>query len=453
MTLLSKATLKFSSPLFLLLFSASSFAATDLTSELVAKLMAQPAEVVTQSGLTGYTLKSVAFTGSYGASAIDLLNVVTKTEPMSATSQALCACTSGNYTLTTGSMGQVEVGESFTSNESLTTDTTVTVEGNYGAVSAKATTNISTNNAKSSSYSSDTLTQASAGAAGNKDLTCEKFNQPQCFIGTGSTNKITYVDATTGSTDINYKYDVFPVNNGSTEFNTATFNATLYKAGTTTPGPNMTVTIYDKNNKVLYELAKGPEPTNAYYAYAGNNAFFSGGTYKSAVKYNISWGGANTNNISVRFRKSKGSTFSEYLKGVNTGAIAIPSGYTGKDMIGIEFRNNTYIVSGDDTQVKSIPVSKVLTYDQAKHTITGIYNATDFTSLAMDVNFIQYSWQQLQRQPQYAKDISNCGSNLIEAKRRWKASCSSPGRKVIMFKKYVNENGPPTLPGGGKRIK
>jgi hypothetical protein len=40
----------------------------------------------------------------------------------------------------------------------------------------------------------------------------------------------------------------------------------------------------------------------------------------------------------------------------------------------------------------------------------------------------------------------------VEAKRTWKAACSSPAKKALLFKKYIKENGPINLPSGGKII-
>ena len=40
----------------------------------------------------------------------------------------------------------------------------------------------------------------------------------------------------------------------------------------------------------------------------------------------------------------------------------------------------------------------------------------------------------------------------MEAKRAWQAACSSPTKKVLLFKKYIKENGPINLPGVGKII-
>jgi hypothetical protein len=75
------------------------------------------------------------------------------------------------------------------------------------------------------------------------------------------------------------------------------------------------------------------------------------------------------------------------------------------------------------------------------------------TSLAMNVNYTQYSWSKLQKNPnQYTSSITACGNTLVEAKRTWKASCASPGKKVIMYKKWIKNNGPIKLPGGGKII-
>jgi hypothetical protein len=449
----------------LALFSVNTFADTDVVSELENKLMSASSAAVSASGLSGYTLKAAKFGGSFGATPIVLNSVIAVTTPFSATSQAICACTPGTYSLVSGSMGSVETGETFSSAESLSTDTTVTVEGNYGAVTAKATTNIKTNQETTSSKTSNTLSQSNVGSTAQQELTCDKYNQPQCFIGSGSTNQITYKDSQTGSEDINYTYDVFPVNNGSNDFNAATFTATLYKQGTTTAGNGTNFMLYDGNNKLWFEQGKNPEPTNCYVGYAGNdNALFTSGTYKQISRFNISQGGSPNNKnaagdyisgtVSIRFKNTKDQWTSKYYQlNANPNNGVIPKGWRGSDLRAVEYCNNYYITTNDDTQTKDIKISSVIPYDTAKHEVTGTYNANDMTSLAMNVNYTQYSWSKLQKNPnQYTSSITACGNTLVEAKRTWKAACSSPSKKVLMFKKYVKENGPISLPGGGKLI-
>ena len=437
----------------IVLFSVTSYAdnQVDVFGELEGKLMSAGPAVAAAAGLSDYTLTKAVFDGSFNATPLQLLNVITTTTPFSATSQAVCACTSGTYKLVAGSMGQVEVGESFSSSESLNTDTTVTVEASYGAVSAKATTSISTSKQENSSSSSQSLTQASTDTSGSKDLTCDKYNQPQCFIGTGSTDQLTYTDVS-GSPDITYTYDVFPVNNGSTDFNAATFTATLYKAGATTAGPTANFQLYDGNNKLWYEQNKSPEPTLDYEAYAGNgDALFTSGAYKEVSRYNISMGGSPGSTVTIRFQNTKGQ-WTDFYSAINTGPQDIPKGWRGKDIAAVEYGNHYYITTGADTKSVPVKIKDAITYDVAKHTMTGIYNATDFTSLAVNMNFSQYSWSQLHRNPsQYTTGISQCGTTLVEAKRKWKASCSSQGKKVIMFKKWLNQRGKVTLPQGGVR--
>jgi len=434
------------------LFSVNTFADTDVVSELENKLMNAASAAVSASGLSGYTLKAAKFSGSFGATPINLLNVTTQSKPFSATSQAICACTPGTYTLVSSSMGQVETGESFSSAESLSTDTTVTVEGNYGAVSAKATTNIQTNQATTSSKTTNTLSQSNTGSTAQVQLACDKYNQPQCFIGSGSTNQITYVDSTTQSENVNYTYDVYPVNNGSTDFTAATFTATLYKAGTTTAGPGTNFQLYDGKNTQLFVQQTNPAP-NCYVAFPGNSdPLFTQGTYKKVSRFNISQGGDPNGKVSIRFQNKK-NEWSVYLSKINEGPTDIPNGWSGSDMVAVEYCNNYYITTNDDTQTKNLKISSVIPYDTAKHNVTGTYNANDMTSLSMNVNYTQYSWSKLQKNPnQYTSTITECGNTLVEAKRTWKAACSSPTKKVIMFKKYVKENGPINLPGGGKLI-
>ena len=440
----------------LALFSVNTFADTDVVSELENKLMSAGSKAVSASGLSGYTLKAAKFGGSFGATPIVLNKVIAVTTPFSATSQAICACTPGTYSLVSGSMGSVETGETFSSAESLSTDTTVTVEGNYGAVTAKATTNIKTNQETTSSKTSNTLSQSNVGSTAQQELTCDKYNQPQCFIGSGSTNQITYKDSQTGSEDINYTYDVFPVNNGSTDFSAATFTATLYKQGTTTAGNGTTFQLYDGNNKLWYQQAKSPEPSACFFAYRSSNPvnsdLISSGAINQVSRYNIAQAGSPNGTVHIRFQNTKGAWAGPYTD-LNEGPKDIPKGWRGKDLYGVEYCNNYYITTNDDTQTKELKISSVIPYDTAKHEVTGTYNANDMTSLAMNVNYTQYSWSKLQKNPnQYTSTITACGNTLVEAKRTWKAACSSPSKKVLMFKKYVKENGPINLPGGGKLI-
>jgi len=439
----------------LALFSVNTFADTDVVSELENKLMSASSAAVSASGLSGYTLKAAKFGGSFAATPIVLNSVIAVTTPFSATSQAICACTPGTYSLVSGNMGSVETGETFSSAESLSTDTTVTVEGNYGAVTAKATTNIKTNQETTSSKTSNTLSQSNVGSTAQQELTCDKYNQPQCFIGSGSTNQITYKDSQTGSEDINYTYDVFPVNNGSTDFNAATFTATLYKQGTTTAGNGTMFRLFDGNNRLWYSQAKYPEPSACFFAYRASNPvnsdLISSGAIDQVSKFQIDQAGSPNGTVHIRFQNKKGA-WTETYTALNT-PTDIPKGWRGTDMYGVEYCNNYYITTNDDTQTKEIKISSVIPYDTAKHEVTGTYNANDMTSLAMNVNYTQYSWSKLQKNPnQYTSTIKACGNTLVEAKRTWKAACSSPSKKVLMFKKYVKENGPINLPGGGKLI-
>lgn len=428
------------------------YAATDVVSELEQKLMNAKSSVENASGLSGYTLQSVKFNGSFAATPLELNDVITMVEPFNATAQAVCACTAGTYSLTAGAMSTVELGETFSSTEALSTNTTVKVEANYGAVSATATAEINTNKETNSSTSSKSLSASNVGASSQKDLTCDKYNQPQCFIATGSTNKITYVDNKTQLPQINYTYDVFPVNNGSTDFNAATFTATLFKAGSTTPGYGTNLLFLDKNNNQICSIPVAPEPNGqAYQAYAGNEKCFSEGASKNAVRFNIGQGGNPAGTVGISFQNKKAWT-TEITTPINEW-IDIPKGFSGSDMISVQIRNNYFITTGNDTQTREIKIVDAISLDTAKHAVTGVYDATDFTSLSMNMTSQQYSWQQLHKEPsQYTAGINECGTTLQEAKRTWKASCASPGKKVIMYKKWINENGPIKLPRGGEKI-
>jgi len=429
------------------------YAATDVVSELEQKLMNAKSSVESASGLSGFTLQSVKFNGSFAATPLQLKDVTTKATPFSATSQAICACTPGTYSLVSGSMGQVETGESFSSAESLSTDTTVTVEGNYGAVTAKATAEIKTNQEKTSSKETNNLSQANVGSSSKVELTCDKYNQPQCFIGSGTTDQITYVDTQTQSPDINYEYDVFPVNNGSTDFNAATFSATLLKAGSTTAGDGVIVFLYKNGQQICALPPTGPQPSGGAQYWSANAACFnkdSSYAYKNATQYLISVGGNPNGTIGIRFQNKKAWTGE--IQSYNQ-VLDIPNGFQGSDMLSISVRNNYYITTGDVTQTREIKIVSAIPLDTAKHKVTGTYNANDMASLAMNVNYSQYSWSKLHKTPnQYTDSINACGNNLVEAKRTWKAACSSPAKKVLMFKKYIKENGPINLPGGGKII-
>ena len=412
----------------LALFSVNAFAATtvNVVTELEQKLMNAGSAAVAASGLSGYTLKAATFSGSFGATPLVLEGTVPDSKPFSATSQAICACTPGEYTLNSSNMGQVESGETFTSNESLTTDTTVTVEGNYGAVSAKATTNIQTNKSTTSSETTNTLSQSNVGSSAKVDLTCAKYNQPQCFMGSGSTNKITYTTAE-GSVDIPYSYEVYPVNNGSNDFSQATFTATLFKQGTTTAGNGTNFMLYDGDNNLKYEQGKSPEPANCFTAYYENSDLFTSGTYKKVSKFQIIQAGSPGNTVSIRFKNNKDVWSDYYYFNLNAGFVDIPQGWRKDDLRAVQFCNNYYVTTGDVTQTKDIKISDVINYDTAKHTVTGTYNATDFQSLSMNVNYTQYSWGYLNKNPSnYTDSINECGKTLPEVKQKWRAACSSP---------------------------
>ncbi len=192
----------------------------------------------------------------------------------------------------------------------------------------------------------------------------------------------------------------FPVNNGSTDFNAATFSATLLKAGTTKPGDGVVVFLYKNGQQICALPPTGPQPSGGAQYWSANAACFnkdSSYAYKNATQYLISVGGNPNGTIGIRFQNKKAWTGE--IQSYNQ-VLDIPNGFQGSDMLSISVRNNYYITTGDETQTREIKIVSAIPLDTAKHKVTGTYNANDMASLAMNVNYSQYSWSKLHKTPQ-----------------------------------------------------
>ena len=411
---------------------------------LVDKLNAQGSKIVTVANLgPGYTFRSAAYTGNFAASPAVFSNLAKKVEPLSASSTFVGACFPASYSITASVTSSTESGQSFTSSSSLDTDTTVKVEASYMGASVSAVTNIKTSDSKTDSYSSQNLNANTATAGMQADLNCTNTNQPQFFQAVGSTNQNIWYDSVTGSTDITYTYDSFPASNN--QFNTANFTATLFKAGTRAPGQGLKIIFYDKNNKVLAEYSRDAtacfnSPNSCSWQVWGGNegqAFFGTKAHNSAYRYVLSFGG-NASNIGVRLSNQKGQ-WTTLPQTINQ-ALVLPKNFGGSDLGSVELTNRDVTTTPDSTRTVTIPVNKILSYDEAKVQVSGIYNASSVQDLAMNVIYTRKSWEQLNAMGGYTDTLKGCGgSTLAEAKASWKQYCGSKQSKGLPLKMMLNK--------------
>lgn len=409
----------------------------NLNDELVKKLNAQGTKITQLANPgAGYTFQSASYGGNFGAGNVVFEYLKVTTAPLSASSTFIGACFPGQYTITAGVTASTEVGYSFTSAKSLSTDTTITANANYAGASVTATTEIKTLDAKTSTKTSQDLTANQATARMSKVVSCS-YDQPQFFQAVGTVDKNTWIDSRNDSSDIHYHYYAFPSDTNFIDANKQ-FKAKFYKPGSISQGPSFVITFYDKNGAVLAQYSEDTKgcqanPNNcAYQVYAGNQGqpFFGTDAYKSAKYYNISFGGNNLN-MGVRFSNKKGA-WTPSFQVVNQ-RLDLPNNFSGSDLGSVELTNRDFTTVGADTKEISLAISKVLsnndpmtTTDDYKYRVDGIYNATSLNSTAMQVVYNMKSWNDLYQEGGNTNLLSSCGgATLAEAKQSWANSCGS----------------------------
>lgn len=417
----------------------------NLNDVLVKKLNAQGPKItqIANPG-AGYTFQSASYGGNFGASNVTFKHLAVTTEPLSASSTFLGACFPATYNITAGVTASTDVGYSFSSATSLSTDTTIEANASYATASISVTSNIKTSDAKTSTKTSQNLTANATTASMMSNLDCSQtqYNQPMFFQAVGNVDKNTWIDSQNGGTDINYYYYAFPSDTNFIDPN-AQFKAKFYKPGSISQGPSFTITFYDKNNAVLAQYpedTKGCQanPNNcAYQIYAGNQGqpFFGTNAYKNAKYYNISFGG-NAANIGVRFNNKKGAWSNSY-QSVNQ-RQDLPQNFSGSDLNSVELTNRDFTTVGADTKEVSLAISKVLSNtdpisasDDLKYQVDGIYNSSSLNGTAMMVHFNVQSWDQLNKIGGYTELLNSCGgATLREAKQSWAKICASKTPKV-----------------------
>lgn len=424
----------------------------NLNDVLVKKLNAQGPKITQLANPgAGYTFQSASYGGNFGASNVTFKNLEVTTEPLSASSTFLGACFPATYTITAGVTASTDVGYSFSSATSLSTDTTIKADASYGPANISVTANIKTSDAKTSTKTSQNLTANSTTASMMANLDCSQtqYSQPMFFQAVGNVDKNTWIDSQNKGTDINYYYYAFP-SNTNIDDGSAQFKAKFYKAGSISQGPSFTITFYDKNNAVLAQYpedTKGCQanPNNcAYQIYAGNQGqpFFGTNAYKNAKYYNISFGG-NAANIGVRFNNKKGAWSNSY-QSVNQ-RQDLPQNFSGSDLNSVELTNRDFTTVGADTKEVSLAISKVLSNtdpisvsDDLKYQVDGVYNATSLNSTAMTVVYNMQSWDELNKIGGYTELLNSCGgSTLKEAKQSWAKTCGSKTNKAQSTLKLI----------------
>jgi hypothetical protein len=430
-TLLSNATL-------VTLSTLAQAQVVNLDDVLVKKLNAQGPKITQLANPgAGYTFQSASYGGNFGATNVVFKNLEVTTEPLSASSTFLGACFPATYTITAGVTASTDVGYTFTSATSLSTDTTIKADASYGPANISVTSNIKTSDAKTSTKTSQNITANSTTATMKSKLNCSQYNQPQFFQGIGSVDKNTWIDSVNKGTDINYYYYAFPSNTNIYD-GKAQFKAKFYKPGSTTQGPTLIITFYDKNNTVLAQypvdtLGCQANPNACgYQIFAGNQGqpFFGTNVYKSAKYYNISFGG-NPASIGVRFSNKKGAWSNSY-QSVNN-RQDLPNNFSGSDLNSVEITNRGFTSVAADTKEVSLLINKVLSNsdpisasDDLKYQVDGIYNSTSLNSVAMQVVYNMKSWDQLNKMGGYTTLLNSCGgATLEEAKKSWANSCGS----------------------------
>jgi len=412
----------------------------DVNQVLVGKLNAQGPKITSvASPGAGYTFQSASYGGNFGATPVKYLNLKVEPQDLTAASTFVGACFPASYTISSNVTASTDVGYTFQSETYLNTDTTLTADASYGPANVKLTANVKTGQSESSTSTTQNLTANSSTASMSKNLKCPNYDQPQFFQAVGKVTKNVWLDASTSSNLIPFYYYSFPTKAAGGIAYDAVFNATFYKPGTTTPGQNMGLIFYDKNNKVLAQYSEGTcqnNPNNCshqIYNANDNQGFFNSNNYKSATKFNISFGG-NPGNIAVRFSNRKGA-WSSYYSTINQ-QVALPSGFSADDLASVELTNRDYTTTNADTRVVTIPVSSVLgntdtkgqplpSNDQ-KFLVKGTFDSSSLNSTAMDVTYVMQSWEQLNQQGGYSDLLSQCGgATLAEAKKNWKNACGS----------------------------
>lgn len=432
---------------FLVQSSTTAFGGTfDLDANIVNKLNSAKDKITTvASPGAGYSLQSVSYGGSFATKPMRFEQTVTVPEPLSASSLYTQACFPGIYKLQAQVSLTTSSGEEFSSEEALSTDTTVKVSGSYATVNVEATTNIKTNNVKTSSKKTEQISASKQTSSVTKVADCATFDQPVFFAASGSATKLVWKNIS-GSDSIKYSYDTYPSADSNTaDWTTAMFSATFLKPGTVSMGQPFDLVFYDSKKKEIGRFRRTTQQcmdnngANRTPSYNCSIQYHDGNTDKWFDKHNpsyysVSFGGSYAN-IDFYFNDKKGNKTAPSKTSTVT---AIPSGWSGKNLGSINMTNWDYKITGSDTKIVRKSLSSVLLYEDVKHTTNGIYNASSMQSSSMDVAFTYKTYAQLLRDGGNAAVLKKCAPNLKEAKIQWAAACKTKALQTYNIAVPVN---------------
>jgi hypothetical protein len=392
----------------------------NLENNIVNKLLAAKDKM--KSPGAGYTLQSVAYTGSFVSKPMRFEETTTVPQPLSSQSTYVAACYPAKYSLKAEVSTTTTSGETFSSDEVLSTDTTVTVSGSYATVNVEAVANIKTSQSKYSSVTTQQVAASKNTATATKSVTCASSDQPVFFSAVGTANKNLWVNTRDGSSNINYRFDTYPtINSNNRDWTSAPYTATWLKPGTTSWGSNLRILIYNTKgaNSGIFDRAASGDPAMQWYN--GNTDGWFGNNPDSA-SITLSYGG---NNATVILRNKKGAEWT--VTGGFNNRITIPSGWAKDNLDQIIASNADRVSTPSQTTVVTGKLSDVLTYADVVHTTTGSYNASSMQDVQLNVTYNMQRYEDLLRAGGNGDILKQCDPNLKAAKERWAKLCVGSG--------------------------
>tara|TARA_B110000503_G_scaffold52967_1_gene85011 strand:+ start:313 stop:1818 length:1506 start_codon:yes stop_codon:yes gene_type:complete len=378
-----------------------------LVNTIAAKIQADPAKFQAafstakdggKTNYSAYSLKpgSISYPdNNFLSTPIVLNDKTTVTNPIAGATSAIGECFPATYALDVTSALTVSNGQTFTTNESLTTDTTVKVTSNYAGVGMEATTEIATNNSKSSNVATQTIAMATVAAGLTDTITCDNAKEPFFVAMAGDVDQVEWVNANDPTShDIPYTYSLFPHYNNY--YQQARFTATMQKAENIKPGAAITVSFLKENQSEMVKYYKNSTASGScnswgncegYYVYGGNDP-------ASPFMNNVSKGGDKvpyyfrvdcpSATASVRFKNDKGNWYDvTVLCGTD---VRQPDNWR-SGMRGVEMKNWTQSADSpaDEQTLTNILVSGIMSQAESSYPMSGIYNATGMANLTMSV--------------------------------------------------------------------
>ena len=383
---------------------------------------------------SAYTLKPGSLSypdNNFMSGTMNVTNVTQTLNPIAATSNAMGECYNATFDVSVGAGLTAQNGETFTSDSSLTTDTTVTVESAYAGMSINATTEITTNDSKSSSVTTQSLSTTTSGNSSSDTLTCENANQPYFVQMNGDINQ-TIFTTSSGSQDIPYTYEVFP--HSDNYYNKAKFTATIQKADTRIPGPSISVDFLDKNQKVQATYSRGSTfPTNNgiyFYAESDPQSPFidkikKGGNYTPYYFRVNCPSGTSMSTTSVKFRNDKDDWHTVVA---GCGDVTRQPDNWRSGMIGLELKNwsTTGSAPAEQTLTNVLVIDIIKEQKDASYTMNGTYNAVGMPNLVVSMSSNRVTWDDIYNKGKMNRDVLKlCKeymdyTNIDDVKKHWR---------------------------------